>query len=289
MANMKLAIAVASIAAGLTFGGALEAQAAPVTLPDGSVFDPDYYAQMNPDVVITVGTEPEALYDHYVRYGQKEGRAPAAPQDIVVVVDPTAFDATYYASRYPDVTATFGNDARVLQWHYEYWGKNESRFCNAAAEAQFVQAQAQAKQQEQKQATTQAQTDTQIAVKNAFIRDIYDRINGERKKAGIEDKMQWSDSLVAAADLRAKEIASYLSHERPDGSKYYTVIDGANSNKLTEVYGQGQATPEEIWKYWMDDNGYRTNLLNEHFYKVGVGYYNSGKSAYWVVLLWQNS
>ena len=289
MAKMKLVFAAACIAAGLGFGGAMEAQAAPVTMPDGTVFDPDYYAQMNPDVVITVGLDPMALYDHYVRYGRKEGRAAVAPQDVVATIDPNAFDAAYYGARYPDVAASFGNDARILQWHYECWGKAEGRFANIAAETLAVQAQSQAQKQAAQEQKTQAQTQQQTAVKSMYIRDVYDLINSERKKGGIDKKMQWSEGLEAAADIRVKEIASYMSHDRLDGSKYYTVVDGANAQKLTEVFGQGQATPQEIVDYWMKDNGNRNNLMNEHFFKIGVGYYTANGTTYWVALLWQNS
>ncbi|SDB11961.1 GDSL-like Lipase/Acylhydrolase family protein [Pseudobutyrivibrio sp. YE44] len=43
----------------------------------------------------------------------------------------TAFDATYYASQYPDVVAIFGNDPQTLYWHYVNYGKAEGRYANA--------------------------------------------------------------------------------------------------------------------------------------------------------------
>lgn len=39
-------------------------------------FDPDFYAGQNPDVVEVFGTNPEALYVHYITYGKTEGRLP---------------------------------------------------------------------------------------------------------------------------------------------------------------------------------------------------------------------
>ena len=44
-----------------------------VTIP--SEFDAEFYAKNNPDVVAVFGNSPEALYNHYVKYGKKEGRA----------------------------------------------------------------------------------------------------------------------------------------------------------------------------------------------------------------------
>ena len=39
-------------------------------------FDPAFYAATYPDVAAVVGTDPQALYDHYINYGMKEGRLP---------------------------------------------------------------------------------------------------------------------------------------------------------------------------------------------------------------------
>lgn len=55
---------------------ALGASAALEAIPDGWVFDPEYYAAQNPDVVQVVGTDTMALYDHYRQSGNKEGRKP---------------------------------------------------------------------------------------------------------------------------------------------------------------------------------------------------------------------
>lgn len=43
-----------------------------------SEFDPVYYAAAYPDVAAAVGTEPEALWNHYLAYGMAEGRCPYA-------------------------------------------------------------------------------------------------------------------------------------------------------------------------------------------------------------------
>ena len=45
-----------------------------ITLNDGTVFEPGYYAAKYPDVVATYGTDPTALLAHYVTYGKAEGR-----------------------------------------------------------------------------------------------------------------------------------------------------------------------------------------------------------------------
>ncbi len=39
-------------------------------------FDPVFYAASNPDVVAVLGTDPQALLNHYLNYGIREGRLP---------------------------------------------------------------------------------------------------------------------------------------------------------------------------------------------------------------------
>lgn len=44
-----------------------------------TTFDADYYAKTYPDVVSVVGTDRDALYNHYVTHGKAEGRLACAP------------------------------------------------------------------------------------------------------------------------------------------------------------------------------------------------------------------
>lgn len=41
-------------------------------------FDPVFYATLYEDVAVAFGTDAEALYNHYINFGQKEGRIPYA-------------------------------------------------------------------------------------------------------------------------------------------------------------------------------------------------------------------
>ena len=50
--------------------------AAPITTSDGQVFDAEYYAQNNLDVVTAFGTDFQSLYQHFILFGAKEGRIP---------------------------------------------------------------------------------------------------------------------------------------------------------------------------------------------------------------------
>ena len=63
----------------VTMTNPLTANAAPVLYPDGTIFDAEYYAANNPDVVAVMGNSAQALYQHYVLCGKIEGRLPYNP------------------------------------------------------------------------------------------------------------------------------------------------------------------------------------------------------------------
>jgi ferric-dicitrate binding protein FerR (iron transport regulator) len=44
------------------------------TLTTGQHFDPNYYASQNPDVVAEIGSDPEALLEHFLAFGTSENR-----------------------------------------------------------------------------------------------------------------------------------------------------------------------------------------------------------------------
>jgi len=70
--SKKLCISLAIFT--LILASSMTAFAAPEVMPDGGMFDAEYYAQNNPDVVAAFGTDKELLYSHYVNCGRAEGR-----------------------------------------------------------------------------------------------------------------------------------------------------------------------------------------------------------------------
>lgn len=64
----------AIMAATMVLSSSLTVSAAPETMPDGTIFDAEYYAQNNPDVTAVLGTDRDALYQHYATCGKAEGR-----------------------------------------------------------------------------------------------------------------------------------------------------------------------------------------------------------------------
>jgi len=115
----------------LLFGTTMTVNAKPKTMPDGTVFDAEYYAKTYADVKEAFGNDEKALFNHYVQSGKAEGRLACAP-DTDVLTD--NFDAKYYAKNNPDVVKALGNDEKALYQHYLDHGKAEGRLPNSQAE-----------------------------------------------------------------------------------------------------------------------------------------------------------
>ena len=75
---MKKRIITTLLVTVLGLSSSITAFAAPKTMPDGNVFDAEYYANTYADVKEALGTDEAVLYKHYLDYGKKEGRKPVA-------------------------------------------------------------------------------------------------------------------------------------------------------------------------------------------------------------------
>lgn len=129
----KLLVIFALVASLGTTG--MTVYAAPKTMPDGTVFDAEYYAETYPDVKNAIGNDETALYNHYVQHGKAEGRKATADttsvQATIGAEAKEAFDPVFYANTYPDVKAAYGTDETALYNHYITCGKAEGRLGTA--------------------------------------------------------------------------------------------------------------------------------------------------------------
>lgn len=82
-----------------------------------ALFDEEYYASQNPDVVAVYGTSKKSLYQHFIQYGMEEGRS----------ISPD-FDVNAYRSAYSDLQNAFGDDISKYYEHYLIFGQEENRF-----------------------------------------------------------------------------------------------------------------------------------------------------------------
>jgi uncharacterized repeat protein (TIGR02543 family) len=104
-------------------------------------------------------------------------------------------------------------------------------------------------------------------------------VNEERKKKGIAP-LKASEGLTVAAKVRAKEITSFFSHTRPDGTECFSASNLMMGENI--AYGPEDFSAAEVMKLWMDSPGHKENILRSAFKTLGVAvYYKNGRS-YWV-------
>lgn len=105
MRNAKLIIFGLCLAVILAFSGGMTAYARQerIQLPEDKTevtFDAQYYAKAYPKVAEKVGNSPKALYDHYVKYGQAEGKTPYPVLSSVSAYTTTPTDMKMYAGQW---------------------------------------------------------------------------------------------------------------------------------------------------------------------------------------------
>ena len=87
-------------------------------------FDADFYATKYPDIKAAFGTNKDAMFNHFLKFGMKEGRMMNAN-----------FDPVAYTTAYPDINAICKKDDYSNAYiHYVTFGKKEGRTLTTNAE-----------------------------------------------------------------------------------------------------------------------------------------------------------
>ena len=81
-----------------------------INLKDGTLFDPDYYANANPDVVEKFGSSDEDLLAHYLIFGKNEDRAPSEKAEQEKLNEWIAFTKELAASNEEDTESKSDED-----------------------------------------------------------------------------------------------------------------------------------------------------------------------------------
>ena len=127
----RLIISTLFLASVVWLTGMVKVSAAPLNMPDGTVFDPVFYAETYKDLKTYYGYNAGALWKHYNECGKNEGRIPTASYNTVgwvtVMEDGGFFNPTFYAENNPDVVAACGSTDKALYRHYVNFGKAEHR------------------------------------------------------------------------------------------------------------------------------------------------------------------
>ena len=120
----------------------------------------------------------------------------------------------------------------------------------------------------------------------AAAEEIVRLVNEERAKRGL-GQVTLDETMMSAAEVRAKEQQASFSHTRPDGSDAFTIFAQfeipANYRGENLACG-GNASPQAVMQLWMSSEGHYANIVNPRFTRIGVGAFSSGKYGYWCQL-----
>lgn len=125
-----------------------------------------------------------------------------------------------------------------------------------------------------KQNSTSSASPSQKSVDtDAYAHEVITLTNQEREAAGLHT-LEMDDSLMKLAQIRAEEVSTLYSHERPDGSRVVELGYGEN------VGAKGSALRQVA--SWMNSDGHKTNILRDKYDKIGVGCFVKNGTFYWV-------
>lgn len=120
---------------------------------------------------------------------------------------------------------------------------------------------------------------------DAYARAVVEMTNEERAKQGL-DALVVDANAVAAAQLRAAELAQSFSHTRPNGESCFTALDevGAVYSGAGENIARGQMTAERVMASWMSSPGHYANIMRESYTRIGVAHVVIDGVHLWVQL-----
>lgn len=114
-----------------------------------------------------------------------------------------------------------------------------------------------------------------LSMNKKQISDIVKYTNEYRKLNDLAE-LELDPSLSKAAMVRALEIAyaKNLSHERPNGKNWNTVLSDFNikSNQNSENIAAMQYSAKMAMDWWKNSASHNANILNKKYKKTGVGY-----------------
>ena len=108
---------------------------------------------------------------------------------------------------------------------------------------------------------------------NDEVKKLLDLTNSERKKAGLAE-LKLNPKLQKAAEQHSLNMAKQetLAHELDGKGPSDRIRDLEYSfQAMGENCAEGQRTPDEAVKSWLNSQGHRENLLNATYIEIGLG------------------
>lgn len=210
--------------------------AAPKQMPDGGTFDPDYYAATYADVRAVCGNNENLLYTHYKVCGAKEGRHPFAVGATTTSTSSSTttddFDAAYYASKYPDLVAAFGNDATKLYQHWIAIGKKEGRIAKEPVKASSSSSGSSGLDSE-------LSNNANLAKQVNYLVNVY-RLQKDRKELKLNEQLNVAATRLAIDNEARDKSSSHTGNDKDykklakESSYMYDEIDCSHFEKNTK-------------------------------------------------------
>ncbi|PLT28708.1 CAP domain-containing protein [Peribacillus deserti] len=110
---------------------------------------------------------------------------------------------------------------------------------------------------------------------SAYEQKVVELTNAERSKQGLAAlKVDAELSKVARIKSQDMHDKNYFDHNSPTYGSPFDMMKkfGITYKSAGENIAQGQPTPEEVVKAWMNSSGHRANILNSGYTHIGVGY-----------------
>ncbi|MBQ2751625.1 MAG: CAP domain-containing protein, partial [Oscillospiraceae bacterium] len=115
----------------------------------------------------------------------------------------------------------------------------------------------------------------QISDTEELAMKVIDLTNAEREKHGLHP-FEVDGELIELAQIRAEDVSTKYSHERPDGTRV------SKTHGCGENVGAKKSVEKQVTS-WMSSEGHRTNILLERYQSIGVGCYQAENGrTYWV-------
>ena len=123
-----------------------------------------------------------------------------------------------------------------------------------------------------------------VTLADKYAAQVLELVNAERAKEDLP-ALKASDALNKAANIRAKELVTENSPNRPDGRNGCSVL--TDEKIVYETAGEniasGCKTPKDVVEKWLEDAGHRAQIMSSDYTYMGVGYYETtkGDQYYW--------
>lgn len=113
---------------------------------------------------------------------------------------------------------------------------------------------------------------------SSFAEQVLQLVNKERQAAGLQP-LGMNGDLSKVAMIKAQDMANnnYFDHQSPTYGSPFDLMkaNGISYSYAGENIAQGQASPDEVMRQWMNSPGHRANILHTSFTQIGIAYYNS--------------